>query len=48
VTILEHVLHVVRLPHDQNVHQQEAQTDDTAVAVYERLETAQGMSPQAF
>src|SRR5262249_60501386 len=46
VPILEHVLHVVRLPHDQDVHEQEAKTDDTAVAVYERLEIAQRVSPQ--
>src|SRR5262249_23698235 len=47
VPILEDVLHVIRLPHDQHVHEQEAKTDDTAVAVYERLEIAEGVSPQA-
>jgi hypothetical protein len=47
VTILEHVLHVIRLPHDQDVREEEAKTDYSAIAVYERLEIAQGVPPQA-
>jgi len=46
VTILEHMLHMIRLPHDQDVHDQEAKTDDIAVAVYERFEITQRVSPQ--
>src|SRR5262249_16934260 len=47
VTILEHVLHVVGLPYNEDVHDHEAETHHTAVAVYERLEIAQRVSPQA-